>query len=61
MVTFVTNLLGSEHNPKRKIVYIRMLQGLIKSIKKIGDEKLRSIFGQDIAVAIANSLIKFTE
>ena len=42
-------------------MYIRMLQGLIKSIKKIGDEKLRSIFGQDIAVAIANSLIKFTE
>ena len=38
-----------------------MLQGIINSVNKLSDEKTRNIFGQELAVTVANSLIKFTD
>lgn len=60
-MAYLSALIGGEHNAKRKIVYIKMLEGLINSLKNYQDQTTRSIFSQEILVVIANSLIKFTE
>ena len=37
VITFISNLISGEHNAKRKIVYIRMLQGVMSSLKNLSD------------------------
>lgn len=61
VLNYLSGLIGGEHNAKRKIVYVRMLDGLINSLQHYPDPTARSIFAQEILVVIANGLIKFTE
>jgi len=32
-LAFILGMIGGEHNAKKKIVYVRMLEGIIKSLK----------------------------
>ena len=38
-IGFLSNLINSEHNIKKKIVYLKMLDGVIKSLSKNFDDK----------------------
>lgn len=60
-MNFISGLIGAEHNSKKKIVYVRMLQGIIESISKHNDSNVRNDLGQELLIVIINSLIKFTE
>jgi hypothetical protein len=60
-VTFISGLISSEPNIKKKTIYIRMLKGIIETLKNHPDEKLRNTYAQDILVVLTNSLVKFTE
>jgi hypothetical protein len=60
-VGFILGMIGGEHNAKKKIVYVRMLEGILSSLKNHQEEKVRNQFSQDILVSIVNSLVKFTE
>lgn len=55
---FIKGLLNSEHNAKKKIVYLRMLEGFAISLKKYNlSQKLVG----DVITAVANSWVKFVE
>lgn len=60
-VAFILGMIGGEHNAKKKIVYVRMLEGILESLKQHPEEKVRNQYSQDILVSIVNSLVKFTE
>lgn len=60
-ITFIAGMISNEQNVKRKVVYIRMLRGVIESLTNHIDEKVKNLYSQDILVVLSNSLIKFTE
>ena len=35
IVAFLVNLINTEHNAKKKIVYVKMLEGVISSMKNL--------------------------
>lgn len=55
---FIRGLLSSEHNAKKKIIYLRMLEGFVVALKRYNlSQKLVS----EVLAAIASSWIKFVE
>ena len=38
-IGFLSNLINTEHNIKKKIVYLKMLDGVIQSLSKNFDDK----------------------
>ena len=58
---FVLSMLATEHNAKKKIVYVRMLEGPVASIAALKDAAVRNDLAEQVAVGIVNGLGKFTE
>jgi hypothetical protein len=42
LIVYLSSLIGGEHNAKKKIVYIRMLQGVISSLQHHSDVKAKN-------------------
>ena len=60
-VRFILSLLGSENNAKKKVVYVKMLQGSVSSLKEIADIAIRNELSEKIIAGVASGLAKFTE
>lgn len=61
LISYLSALFGGEHTSKKKILYVRMLQGVVASLKDHADHNLRNLLYQEIIVMLANGLIKFTD
>jgi hypothetical protein len=60
LTAFLGGLAAGEHNAKRKIVYIRMLQGLVEALSRLPQQQ-SSPAAQELLLIVAHSLPKFSE